>query len=133
MFNIRLKKLFIFLFLITSLSLNYGCSNLSALYGKPSGGEMKSIIFNLTKNAGRNIVHVSFRELKITKDFTIKKNGEEWYCIEVNYWYEYDYKGISSDGRPADRTEHFSYIKAKDQFSFTKREDKWHGQKGWVN
>jgi hypothetical protein len=133
MFNIRLKNLFIFLFLITSLTLTYGCSKLSALYGKPSGGEMKSIIFNLTKDAGRNIFHVSFREFKITKDFTIKKNGEEWYCIEANYWYEYDYNGISSDGRPTNLTEHLSYRKDKDRFSFIKREDKWYGQKGWVN
>ncbi len=133
MFNIRLKNLFIFLFLITSLTLTYGCSKLSALYGKPSGGEMKSIIINLTKDAGQNIFHVSFREFKITKDFMIKKNGEEWYCIEANYGYEYDYNGISSDGRPTNLTEHLSYRKDKDRFSFTKREDKWYGQKGWVN
>jgi hypothetical protein len=133
MFNIRLKNLFIVLFLITSLTLTYGCSKLSAIYGKPSGGEMKNTILNLTKDAGKNIVYVSFKEFKITKDYTIKKNGEEWYCIEVNYWYEYDYNGISSDGRPTNRTEHSSYRKDKDSFSFTKREDKWYGQKGRVN
>lgn len=133
MFNIRLKNLFIFLFLITSLTLTYGCSKLSALYGKPSGGEMRGMIFNLTKDGGRNIFNVSFKEFQITKDFTIKKNGEEWYCIEINYRYECDYNGISSDGRLTNGTQHYSYRKDKDRFSFTKREDKWYGQKGWVN
>ena len=133
MFNIRLKNLFIFLFLITSLTLTHGCSKLSALYGKPSGGEMKSIIFNLTKDNRRNIFNVSFREFKITNEFKSKKNDEQWYCIEINYGYEYDYNGISSDGRPTSLTEHLSYRKDKDRFSFIKREDKWYGQKGWVN
>jgi hypothetical protein len=132
MFNIKLKNLFIFLFLITSLTLTYGCSKLSALYGKPSGGELKGIIFNLTKNDGRNISNVSFREFHITKEFKSKKNDVEWYCIEINYGYEYDYNRISSDGRLTNQTEHYSYRKDKDRFSFTKREDKWYGQKGWV-
>jgi hypothetical protein len=126
MFNIRLRNLFIVLFLLTSLTLTYGCS-------KPSGGEIKSMIFDLTKDEGRNILKVSFKEFQITKDFRIKKNGEEWYCIEINYWYEYDYNGISGDGRLTNQTEHYSYRKDKDHFSFTKREDKWYGQKGWVN
>ncbi len=133
MLNIRLKNLFIVLFLITLLTLIYGCSKLSAIYGKPSGGEMKNIVLNLTKDARKNIIFVSFKEFKITKDFTIKKNGEEWYCIEVNCWYEYDYNEISSDGHPTSWIEHSSYIKDKDRFSFTKREDKWYGQTGWVN
>ena len=133
MFKIGSKNLFMVLFLITSLTLTYGCSKLSAIYGKPSGGEMKSIMLNLTKDAEKNIIYVSFKEFKITKDYTIKKNGEEWYCIEVNFRYEYDYKRISSDGRPTDLTEHSSYRKDKDRFSFTKRENKWYGQKGWVN
>jgi hypothetical protein len=133
MFDIRLKNLFIVLFLITSLILIYGCSKISAISGKPSGGEIKSMILNLTKDAGKNITFVSFKEFKITKDFTIKKNGEEWYCIEVNYWYEYDYKVSSGDGNQPDGSKHSSYRKEKDSFSFTKREGKWFGQKGWVN
>jgi hypothetical protein len=134
MLNIRLKNLFIVLFLLTSLTLTFGCSKMSDIIGsQPSWGEMKSKIFNLTKNEGQHIFNVSFREFKITKDFMIKKNGEEWYCIEINYRYEYDYNRISSDGRLSNQTEHFSYRKDHDRFSFTKREDKWYGQKGWVN
>jgi hypothetical protein len=101
--------------------------------GKPSGGELKGIILNLTKNDGQNISNVSFREFHIIKEFKSKKNDVEWYCIEINYGYEYDYNGISSDGRLTNQAEHYSYRKDKDRFSFTKREDKWYGQSGWVN
>jgi len=133
MFNIRLKNLFMVLFLLTSLTLFSGCSKLSALYSKPSGGEMKSLILNLTKNDGRNISHVIFREFKITKEFQSKKNDEEWYCIEINYQYDYDYNGINNDGRVNNQTQHYSSRKDNARFSFTKRENKWHGINGWVN
>jgi hypothetical protein len=129
----RLKNLFIVLFLLFSLTLAHGCSKISGISGKPSGGEMKGMILNLTKDDGRNILKVSFKEFQITKDFRINKNGEEWYCIEINYQYEYDYNVISSDGSLTNWTEHYSYRKDKDRFSFTKRGDKWYSQKGWVN
>jgi hypothetical protein len=134
MFTIRLKNLFIVLFLLTSLNLTFGCSKMGAITGsQPSWGEMKSKIFNLTKDEGRHILKVYFREFKIIKDLTIKKNGEDWYCIEVNYRYEYDYNIISSDGRLSNQTEHDTYTRDNDRFSFTKHEGKWYGQKGWVN
>lgn len=134
MFNIRLRNLLIVLFLLTSLILTYGCSKLSDITGsQPSWGQMKSMIFNLTKDEGRHISKVYFKGFQITKDFNIKKNGEEWYCIEINYRYDCDYNVISSDGRLSNTTEHYSYYKEKDHFCFTKREDKWFGQKGWVN
>ena len=94
---------------------------------------MKSIIFNLTKNDGRNISKVSFREFKITNELKSKKNDEEWYCIEINYQYEYEYNGISGDGRLTNMTEHYLSRGDKARFSFTKRGNKWYGIKGWVN
>jgi hypothetical protein len=132
MFNIRFKNLFIFLFLLTSLTLTYGCSKISSLYGNPSGGEMKSLVLNLTKNDARNISNVAFREFKITKEFKSKKNNEEWYCIETNYQYEYDYNVINGNGSLADKTEHYSSRKDNARFCFTKRENKWYGVKEWV-
>lgn len=134
MFNIRLKNLFMVSFLLALLTLTNGCSNLSEVTGgKPSGGEMKSLILKLTKDEKRQMLKVYFRGFQITKDFIINKNGEEWYCIEVNYRYEYDYHVISSDGRLSNQAEHDSFKREKDRFSFIKREDKWQGQKGWVN
>lgn len=117
MFNVRLRNLFIVLFLLVSLTLTYGCSS------KPSEETMKGIIKSfITNGKDRPFEYESFQ---IINGFQVKDNDEGWYCIEVNYktknWYENNVEQVWTDG----------YGKEK-RYCFTKRGNEWYGREGWV-
>ena len=73
MLNIRLKNVFVVLFLFISLTLTYGCSILS---DKPSEETMKVLIEQ--RIHGDNVISYNFEEFKITKDFISKNNGKSF-------------------------------------------------------
>lgn len=124
MFNIRLKNLFVVLFLLISLTLTYGCSNLS---GKPSEETMKGLIEQRVH--GDNVIGYNFEEFKITNDFKSKKNDEEWYCIEVNYKLKEVFTGSDSTGKIT--KSEIVRIGKQEKYSFIKHEKEWYGLQGW--
>ena len=113
MFNVRLRNLLVVLFLLLSLILTFGCSNIPGLSSKPSEDEMKSII-NAIEGVDWNI-----EEFKITNGFNKKLKDENWYCIEVNY------KVVNKE----DKT--FIGEMNVRRYSFVKRGNSWYGYKEW--
>lgn len=111
------------MFLLFSLTLTYGCSQLS---GNPSEETMKGIIVAIITYSPESITSYDFEEFKITNDYQIKKDNEEFYCIAVNYKAKVSTNNIYST-KPAE------YNKEGARFSFVKRGKEWYGYKGWVN
>jgi hypothetical protein len=124
MFKIRLKNLFVVLFLLISLTLTYGCSMLS---DKPSEETMKVLIEQRIHRD--NLISYNFEEFKITKDFISKKNDEKWYCIEVNYKLKETVMGRDNAGK-ATKSE-IMRIGKQEKYSFIKHEKEWYGLQGW--
>jgi len=124
MFNIRLKNLFVVLFLLISLILTYGCSILS---GKPSEETMKGLIYQRVHRD--NAMSYNFEEFKITNDFQSKKNDEKWYCIEVNYKLKEIVMERDSAGKIT--KSEIMRIGKQEKYSFIKHENKWYGLEGW--
>jgi hypothetical protein len=124
MFNIRLKNLFVVLFLLISLTLTYGCSILS---DKPSEETMKVLIEQRIHRD--NLISYNFEEFKITKDFISKKNDEKWYCIEVNYKLREVVGGIDSAGKIT--KSEIMRMGKQEKYSFIKHEKEWYGLQGW--
>ena len=124
MFNIRLKNLFVVLFLLISLTLTYGCSNPS---GKPSEETMKILIDQRVHRD--NVISYNFEEFKITNDFQSKKNDEKWYCIEVNYKLKEIVMERDSAGKIT--KSEIMRIGKQEKYSFIKHENKWYGLEGW--
>jgi hypothetical protein len=114
MFNIRLKNLFIVLFLLISLILTYGCSQLS---GKPSEEKMKEIILTIWGNP----TQYNFEEFKITNEFSKKTNNEEFYCIEV----------IIKGNIELFKGSKIVITGERRRFSFINRGKEWYGYNGW--
>ena len=133
MFNIRLRNLFIVLFLLISLTLTYGCSS------KPSEKTMKDIIVSIEKpynyywfgitdrpieNKGQvEVKNYNFEEFKITNEFKSKKDDKEYYNIKVNYkcnieYFDKDDKSKTIKG----------VLNGEDKkFSFNKLGKEWNG------
>ena len=124
MLNIRLKSVFVVLFLFISLTLSYGCSILS---DKPSEETMKVLIEQ--RIHGDNVISYNFEEFKITKDFISKKNDEKWYCIEVNYKLKEAFMGRDSAGKMT--KSEIMRIGKQEKYSFIKHEKEWYGLQGW--
>jgi hypothetical protein len=124
MFNIRLKNLFVVLFLFMSLTLTYGCSILS---DKPSEETMKVLIEQ--RMHGDNVISYNFEEFKITKDFISKKNDEKWYCIEVNYKLKEFIMGHDGTGKITKLE--MIRIGKQEKYSFIRHEKEWYGLQGW--
>ena len=118
MFNIRLKYLFIVLFLLISLTFTFGCSS------KPSEETIKGIIMGIESPSATSS---NFEEFKITKKFKAEANNEKFYCIEVNYKIKKVY--IQKDGKQLE----FGVKGNRERFKFVERGKKWSGSKGWVN
>lgn len=117
MFSIRLKNLFIVLFLLTSLTLTYGCSS------KPSEEKMKFIIITLHFPFcnPKNISRLNYEKFQITNKFNKKVKHEEYYCIEVNYKYTFYFRNDLL----------FTEEKNQGRYSFVKRGNQWYGESGW--
>jgi hypothetical protein len=118
MFNIRLKNLFLILFLLISLTVTYGCSS------KPPEGTMKIIIVTLdVPSCGnpKNIFGLNYEKFQITNEFHKKVNNEEYYYIEVNYKYTFYFRNCLP----------FTEEKNQGRFSFIKRGKEWYGYNGW--
>jgi hypothetical protein len=124
MLNIRLKNLFVVLFLFISLTLTYGCSIFS---DKPSEETMKALIEQ--RIHGNNVISYNFEEFKITNDFRSKKNDENWYCIEVNYKLKEVVMGRDSAGKITQSE--IMRIGKQEKYSFIKHEKQWYGIEGW--
>jgi uncharacterized protein YcfL len=117
-FNIKLKNLFLVLFLLISLTLTYGCSS------KPPEGTMKVIIVTLhvpSYGNPKNILRLNYEKFQITNEFHKKVNNEEYYCIEVNYKYIFYFRNCLP----------FTEEKNQGRFSFIKRGKEWYGYNGW--
>lgn len=124
MFNIRLRNVLVVLFLFMLFALTYGCSIFS---DKPSVETMKVLI---EKRIHReNAISYNFKEFKITKDFFSKKNGEEWYCIEVNYKLIEVVGGVDRTGKMT--KSEIGRIGKQEKYSFIKHEKEWYGLQGW--
>ena len=124
MLNIRLKNLFVVLFLFISLILTYGCSVFSE---KPSEETMKILIEQRVHRD--NAISYNFEEFKITNDFISKKNDEAWYCIEVNYKLKEVTLGSDSAGKTT--KSEIMRIGKQEKYSFIKHGNEWYGLQGW--
>jgi hypothetical protein len=124
MLNIRLKNVFVVLFLFMSLTLTYGCSIFSE---KPSEETMKGLIYQRIHRD--NVISYNFEEFKITKNFISKKNDEEWYCIEVNYKLKEVVGGVDSAGKMAKAE--IMRMGKQEKYSFIKHGKEWYGLQGW--
>lgn len=123
MLNIRLKTVFVVLFLFMSLTLTYGCSIFSE---KPSEETMKGLIYQRVQR--ENAMSYIFEEFKITKDSMSKKNDEKWYCVEVNYKLKEIIGGVDSTGKMA--KSEIMRIGKQEKYSFTKHGKEWYGLEG---
>jgi hypothetical protein len=114
MFNNKLKKLFVILFLVTSITLVFGCSS------KPSEETIKGIIKQRLVPTDKTD-SCYMRNFKITKTFNKKSNEENFYCVEVSF-------ELLRKQKPADIV--FWNVN-KAPWRFIKRGKKWQGQPGW--
>lgn len=118
MFNNRLKKLFIVLFLLTSLTLVNGCSS------KPAEDVMKGIITKTILDSPyvkyEEYSNIAFKEFKITNSSNKKIDGVNWYCVEADFKFSAD-----ALGRP------WNIERKKSPWSFAKRGKEWTGKNNW--
>jgi hypothetical protein len=113
MFNIRIKNLFIVLFLLISVTFIYGCSS------KPSESAMKKAIKSI---ASSNVEDVTYEKFEIKKEVTRKVNNKDCYCVSV------DIKGKLSTDK-GKTTQEFNKQDAR--FCFTRSGFKWKATQGW--
>lgn len=120
MFNNRLKKLFIVLFLLTSLTLVNGCSS------KPAEDVMKGIIAKTVLDSPyvkyEEYSNIVYKEFKITNSSNKKIDGVNWYCVEVSFKFSADALGRTWDVE-----------RNKSKWSFEKRGKEWTGKNNWPN
>lgn len=114
MFNNKLKILFVILFLLTSLTLVFGCSS------KPSEETMKGIIKQILLSNDKTDSYY-IRNFKIKKAFNKKSYEENWYCVEVSF-------EVMKKQKPEDI---LFWNHNKTIWRFIKRDNKWQGQPGW--
>lgn len=114
MFNNKLKNLFVILFLLTSLTLVFGCSS------KPSEETMKGIIKQMLIPMDKTD-SCYIKNFKITKAFNKKSYEENWYCIEASF-------EMLKKQKPKDI---LFWSHNKTPWRFIKRDNKWQGQPGW--
>ena len=117
MLNIRLQTLFTVLFLLISLILIYGCS-------KPPEEKMKQIIIDLYPQPVDSS-NFNFEAFQITKDFKMKIDGEEHYCIKANF-------KLTCDTANNGKTEKSTLESKQECYCFVKREKVWYGTKTLV-
>jgi hypothetical protein len=119
--NIRLRNLFIILLSIFLLTLIYGCSS------DPDEKIMKDFIVNLNTSVLEQPTNVNFKIFEITNSFNKKINGEKFYCMEINYKFNYISNfHCNSSIKQAKEKEGM-----KTHYSFVKRGETWCGFKGW--
>lgn len=113
MFNIRLSKLFVVLFLMVSVTLIIGCAS------KPSESAMKKAIQSM---ASDNVEDVTYEKFEIKKEVRGKANDKDAYCVSV------DMKGkLSAD--KGKTTQEFNKQDAR--FCFYKSGWGWKAVQGW--
>ena len=121
MYNNKLKKLFIVLFLLTSLTLVNGCSS-----NKPAEDVMKGIIAKTILDSPyvkyEEYSNIAFKEFKITNSFNKKIDGVNLYCVEVDFKFS-----ANALGRP------WNVERNKSPWSFAKRGKEWTGKNNWPN
>jgi len=144
MLNIKLKNLFIVIFLLFSLTLTYGCSKIPGLSEKPSEETIKGIILSIEgeriKVYESYFKNFTFEEFQIANEFNKKTNNGNVYYIEVDYVGKYlvkDYNGtryryICSSGCELCSDRLWKNGVGNNRYSFVKRGTKWYGQRGWV-
>ena len=124
----NLKKLLIVLFLLTSLVFIFCCSSNQSEDKSPSKSSedtstsrppediIKEIIVanTISSNIYKNI---NFKLFKILNEFDCKKNGENRYCIWVNFDLSY---------AANEKTEEIK--RRGDKWSFVKRGNSWYGE-----
>lgn len=115
MFNHKLKKIWLVLLILASLTLFFGCSS-----GKPSEETIKSVIKQRLLPMDRNNV-CYFKNFKITKEFNKKVAENNFYCIEVSF-------EMMAKQKPEDRV---IWVQNNTPWRFIKRGDKWQGIPGW--
>jgi hypothetical protein len=114
MFNIRLKNLFVVLFLLISVTILYGCSS------KPSESSMKKALQSMSSN----VQDVTYEKFEIKKEVRRKANDKDGYCVSV------DMKGkLSAD--KGKTTQEFNKQDAR--FCFYKSGWGWKAVQGWTD
>lgn len=127
MFNIRLRNLFIVIFLLISLILTCGCSS------KPSEKIVKDFVDSQQRacSAQKDVLTCDdYEKFEIVNDFHKKIDDENWYCLEVNYKYHWKIINPQADSTVSPEG---NVIGDQEQYCFVKRGKDWYGVKGWPN
>ncbi|OQC14412.1 MAG: hypothetical protein BWX72_01373 [Firmicutes bacterium ADurb.Bin080] len=122
MFNKTLKNFCIISFLLTSLTLFYGCSSLS----KPSEDVIKEYILGKELYSTEDKTNIHFKEFKITNEFKMKHEDENWYCVAINYKLAFNY--VKDNLTDTDET---IRERSEARFRFSKRGKEWYVKDGW--